>query len=674
MSGIYGIFFNNGNLSDGRAREYGKILSDGLLHYGSADFGEEEIFFPSPDGRLGPVPDTPDGRLGPVPDTPDGRLGPVPDTPDGFRIFLGCRLSHLHEGVPAGSPIIRTAKYAAAADAMIYNRYDFTYDDMAALSDGQLLIRVYEDEGTAGLLRIDGDFAAICADLKTGGLTLLRDHLGIRPLYLMQGDGFETAATDYRPFFRLPCAHGGIDESSFYAFLTSGKNASETQTLFENVKKVTHGSIMIRDSSASSWVTNRFWIPGKQHVKKQPSDNAYIEMARNLILDSIRIRRAALGGLPFGAEFSGGIDSGMVCGALNTMAKKDGKALPLLVSWSPSLSDYPLIVDDSESGLMDERTVIEEFCRLYGNKCIYQNSRETKKLEKILGALKEPQICEYDTYIIREGIHSFRMNGDVAAFSGWGGDEGISMRFGPYHLLQAHEPAAFLKEASLYSNGSLRHFLGFIRRSLKAISNSKRPWDPLKSQNLTIRLFHPQFSERMEKNFTRDPLYFGSQPELVFMTGNLETRPLLTASIGADAGVTYLFPLLDPRLVDFALTIPAHLFYENGTQRVLPQKAMKDFLPESLRSFAGKGDAEKRDIGRMRLFMEQETSVDRELLPWLFSHLDRGLFSPYLDFDKIKEYIEEEKDPGVLAYIREKLTASYKIQILLQPQSPDIAP
>ena len=32
---------------------------------------------------------------------------------------------------------------------MIYNRYDFTYDDMAALSDGQLLIRVYEDEGTA---------------------------------------------------------------------------------------------------------------------------------------------------------------------------------------------------------------------------------------------------------------------------------------------------------------------------------------------------------------------------------------------------------------------------------------------------------------------------------------------------------------------------------------------
>ena len=59
----------------------------------------------------------------------------------------------------------------------------------------------------------------------------------------------------------------------------------------------------------------------------------------------------------------------------------------------------------------------------FGNKCIYQNSRETK-LEKSWEHWKEPQIREYETHIHTRRDTLFRMNGDVAAFSGWGGGEG----------------------------------------------------------------------------------------------------------------------------------------------------------------------------------------------------------------------------------------------------------
>jgi asparagine synthetase B (glutamine-hydrolysing) len=55
------------------------------------------------------------------------------------------------------------------------------------------------------------------------------------------------------------------------------------------------------------------------------------------------------------------------------------------------------------------------------------------------------------------------------------------------------------------------------------------------------------------------------------------------ASHGATLGLTYAFPLLDRRLVEFALSIPDHLFFKNGWKRYLYRTAMAGILPDSLR-------------------------------------------------------------------------------------------
>ena len=76
--------------------------------------------------------------------------------------------------------------------------------------------------------------------------------------------------------------------------------------------------------------------------------------------------------------------------------------------------------------------------------------------------------------------------------------------------------------------------------------------------------------------------YFGVSPEKNLLSGTLESRTLLAASAGADAGVMYIFPLLDARVLDFALTVPRRLYIDGNTKRVLPQRALSDILPDYL--------------------------------------------------------------------------------------------
>jgi len=65
--------------------------------------------------------------------------------------------------------------------------------------------------------------------------------------------------------------------------------------------------------------------------------------------------------------------------------------------------------------------------------------------------------------------------------------------------------------------------------------------------------------------------------------GHLSYRMESWASHGAALGLTYAFPLLDRRLVEFALSIPDYLFFKNGWKRYLYRVAMAGILPDSLR-------------------------------------------------------------------------------------------
>jgi hypothetical protein len=64
--------------------------------------------------------------------------------------------------------------------------------------------------------------------------------------------------------------------------------------------------------------------------------------------------------------------------------------------------------------------------------------------------------------------------------------------------------------------------------------------------------------------------------------GHLHYRAEAWAAHGASRGLAYTFPLLDRRIVEFALSLPGRMYFRDGWKRWLYRTAMEGILPEQL--------------------------------------------------------------------------------------------
>ena len=581
----------------------------------------------------------------------------------GYRAVLGSVQNNAHVGVPFTPCVIESEEHLAVCDAMIYNRESFPGEELT--SDGELLVKVYEKEGLPGLRSLSADFAAVLIEKKGGKIVLLRDHMGIRPLYVLKTADSVVVSTDYRPFFELPDHGITINGKYLYEYLIMGLTSSPTEILYSNISKAQAGSVTELSPDRGVLSSVRYWTPGQRKVPKVKPDVRYEKAYARLIRDAVRRRAEAVGGKAIGAEFSGGLDSGIVVSLLDEYASETGTDLPNLATWSPSAEDYP-IREKRDEVIRDEREIIQRFCEEKGNTILYRPRRDSEDVSKYIRNLERRDIAEYDADVVSYTTEALGKYGIKTVFSGWGGDEAVTMRFGPSQLLEDGEYRAFLHEAVHAAGGRPRKFLGYIKRALLAMRDIHRPWDGIELNGLEFSIARDDFAAGMQKTRGKKYAYFGWDPVRNLLSGGLESRTLLAASAGADAGMVYMFPLLDPLLIDYALSVPRRLFMKDGIRRLLPQRALRDIVPDYLTRFSGESNVEKLDTGRMDLYYEVAEKTQHEADEMILERLDRNLFKEYVDFDKLERYLRGSEDPYERNALREIARTLYKVQLLLQ--------
>ena len=630
MSAIYVIIHDTH--SDFRTiRPYGRILHDGLTSYGlggASEPCEGETGFESGD----------------------------------CRIIMGSIQNNAHAGVPATSCVVETGQHLAVCDAMIYNRKSFPGQDM--LSDGELLVRTYEREGLSGLRSLSGDFAAVLIDKENGRIFLIRDHMGIRPLYIMQSKHYVTICTDYRPFFRLPENQITINEERLYEYLTMGIVASRTETLFANILKSEAGAVTRMTPNGKIIASDIYWTPGMRKVPEDKWDVQYEKIYAKLIRDAVRNRVDAVGGEAIGAEFSGGLDSGIIVSLLDEYAQETGHELPLLATWSPSEEEYPIREQRNEV-IRDEREVIKKFCEDKGNSCVYRPRCDAEDPEVYLKNTERKDICEFDADIIMYTMKALSGRGIRTVFSGWGGDEAATMRFGPSGLLESGELRAFLHEASYAAGKNPKKYLGFIKRALTAVRDSHAQWDGRAANGWQFNIAKDEYAHRILGKREKKYNYFGWNPVENLLTGGMESRTAIAAASGADMGMVYMFPMLDPLLIDYALNVPRRLYMKDGRRRLLPQKALEDIVPGYLTKFSGESNVEKLDTGRMDFYYEVAEETQSRTDEIILARLDRELFAEYVDFDAIERNLLRADNTVERNVLRSIMRTLYKMQLLL---------
>jgi asparagine synthase (glutamine-hydrolysing) len=173
-------------------------------------------------------------------------------------------------------------------------------------SDTEVIVHAFEEWGIDCIQRFRGMFAFAIWDARAKELWLVRDRVGIKPLYYSAHHGRIAFASEIKALLADPEQARGVDEEAFFHYLSFITTPSPT-TLFAGIRKLPPGTWM-RIGADGAMREHRYW-EAWDHVK--PLTGASEEEVCRLLIDELRtaVRLRKVSDVPVGIFLSGGIDS-----------------------------------------------------------------------------------------------------------------------------------------------------------------------------------------------------------------------------------------------------------------------------------------------------------------------------------------------------------------------------
>jgi len=211
-------------------------------------------------------------------------------------------------------------RYVISYNGEVYNFRDLRTELLAAgrlfkgHSDTEVILEAIAEWGlVVALNRFIGMFAIALWDRDQRQLSLVRDRLGIKPVYYSGTDSIFLFASELKALMGFPGMNKSLDQDAVASFMRHGYIPAP-HTVFKSVAKLEPGQILYLEPNLN-FRLERYWSldsavhqcqPGDQHA----SDADSIEALDTLLSDAVGRRMIA--DVPLGAFLSGGIDSSTV--------------------------------------------------------------------------------------------------------------------------------------------------------------------------------------------------------------------------------------------------------------------------------------------------------------------------------------------------------------------------
>lgn len=176
-------------------------------------------------------------------------------------------------------------------------------------SDTEVLLRLYERDGIDFVSQLNGMFAIAIFDRRLQSLYLVRDRIGVKPLFV-HDDGHRVVFGSEIKAILPATGNLPMDREALHHFLTYNY-VPRPFSMFQGVRHVLPGHWLKVDRRGSA--QHRWWdLAQTQPVEQSETD--WIEEINATLDDAVRIRLRA--DVPFGAFLSGGVDSSTIVGMM----------------------------------------------------------------------------------------------------------------------------------------------------------------------------------------------------------------------------------------------------------------------------------------------------------------------------------------------------------------------
>lgn len=180
----------------------------------------------------------------------------------------------------------------------------------ATCGDGETLVHLYEDHGLAFPRRLRGMFAIALWDRPRRRLVLVRDRMGVKPLYVARGPEGLAFASEVKALIAGGLVRPELDPVAAELFLAHGY-VPGPRTLFAGVEKLPPASMLVWEAGRPAG--RAAWWSAWEEAEAGPGHGTWEEDQEQLLhLVRTAVHDRMVSDVPLGAMLSGGLDSSLI--------------------------------------------------------------------------------------------------------------------------------------------------------------------------------------------------------------------------------------------------------------------------------------------------------------------------------------------------------------------------
>ena len=425
-------------------------------------------------------------------------------------------------------------------------------------SDTEVVLHAWAQWKEEALEKFNGIFAFAVLEEHTERVVLVRDRIGVKPLFFMRHGSGLLFASEIKTILAYPTVEAKLAPEGAAQILYLGPGRAPGSGVFQGVEELEPGCFAVY--RGGKLAVTRYWkLRDREHTH---SFEETAERVRHLVTDAIR--RQMVSDVPIGAFLSGGLDSSLIAAVCAREMETKGESLPTFSV------DYLNQAQYFTPGAFQPNSDTE-YIRIMQQFLDTEHHWTVLTPEDLLGALADatvardlPGMADVDTSLLRFCGHirphvKVALSGECAdeIFGGypWYRDPTIRETDGfPWAQTTAQRSGL----ASPWLAGKIdaeefvrSHYADTLRRCDILPGNSPLERRMKEMVNLNFRWFMQTLLDRKD----RMSMYCG-----------LEVR----------------VPFCDYRIAEYLYAVPWHMKDYRGREKGLLRFAMRDLLPGSV--------------------------------------------------------------------------------------------
>lgn len=449
-------------------------------------------------------------------------------------------------------------------------------------SDTEVIVHLYEEYGVEFPNKLNGMFAIAIWDKNANKLFLIRDRMGVKPLFYAISNSILIFGSEIKAIMANDLYRRGVNYEAIYHYFTF-KNVPAPFTAFSDIYSLSPGEILVFSEGA---ISKKRWWKIRFEEGKEYNERIIKEKIFSLLEDAVRLRMRS--DVPFGAYLSGGVDSSSVVALMARFSDKSIKTFSL---------GYEDELSNKEADLYYARKISQEY-KTEHYEYIMSHKELIDDIEDVIAAFDQPFSGTISTFFLTKLIKEHVK----VALSGDGADE----LFGSYLSHRTAIPIYHFRrlyskvEANTLTEKEKILFspcdIDFLKDLFKKSDGNEAKWrynlclfsDEEKQQLLTDS-FKEQFNssgslELLKRQFNvltaKDPLN-----RILEMEWNTQLPDQVLAFVdflSMAHSVEIRSPFLDYKLVEYVASIPGDIKINNGIVKDILKKSVESILPDSI--------------------------------------------------------------------------------------------